>query len=234
MNDILNSPVFIIVLTIVVYLVCDALYKKTKISLLNPVMTSIVVLIIGIQFLKIDFETYSDGTSLLRLLLDTSVVALALPLYQQWESIRKNYIKIIACMLTGSVTGIVSVVLLAWGFGASQQVILSLIPKSITTPIAIKVSESIGGIPPLSAAIVIIVGIFGSIVGVQFLKLVRIHKPESAGLAMGTAAHGLGTARVAPMGENYAAMAGLAIALNGLITAILSPLFVKYFIHLIQ
>ncbi|MGB5988911.1 MAG: LrgB family protein [Marinifilaceae bacterium] len=233
MIEILNSPVFIIVFTIVIYLFCDSIYKRSKIAFLNPVMTSIIILIVGIQCLGIDFETYSNGSYPLRLLLDASVVALAYPLYQQWETIKKNYVQILVCMFIGSATGIVSVVLLAWSFGASNKVILSLIPKSVTTPIAVKVSESIGGIPPLSAAVVIIVGVFGSIIGVQFLKIMKITKPESVGLAMGTAAHGLGTARVTPLGENYAAMAGLAIALNGLITAILAPLFVDYLmIHL--
>jgi len=229
MKEVLNSPVFVIVFTVLVYLCCELLYKKTKVALLNPVMISIVVLIVGLKLIGVDFDTYSKGTYPLRLLLDASVVALAFPLYQQWETIRKDYKKILFCMFIGSSIGIVSVVLLAWGFGASEKVMLSLIPKSITTPIAVKVSESLGGIPPLSAAIVIMVGIFGSVVGVQFLKLMKINKPESVGLAMGTAAHGLGTARVAPLGENYAAMAGLAIAFNGLLTAILSPLFVEYF-----
>lgn len=229
MKEIINSPVFVIVFTVLVYLVCDYLYKKFKLALLNPVMISIAVLIFGIKALNIDFDTYNKGTAPLRILLDASVVALAFPLYQQWENIYKNYKKILLCMFIGSSIGIVSVVILAWCFGASEKVMLSLIPKSITTPIAVKVSESLGGIPPLSAAVVIMVGIFGSVIGVEFLKLMKINKPESVGLAMGTAAHGLGTARVSPLGENYAAMAGLAIALNGLITAILSPIFVEYF-----
>jgi len=234
MKEILNSPVFVIGFTILVYLFCDIIYKKAKLALLNPVMISIIVLIMGLKGLDVDFDTYNNGTSILRLLLDASVVALAYPLYQQWDIIKRDYKKILLCMFIGSSVGIVSVVLLAWGFGASEKVMLSLIPKSITTPIAVKVSESIGGIAPLSAAVVIMVGIFGSVVGVQFLKIIKINKPESVGLAMGAAAHGLGTARVAPMGENYAAMAGLAIAMNGLITAILSPLFVEYFMKYIQ
>jgi len=234
MNELINTPLFTITLTVVVYLLSDYLYIKTKCAFLNPVMTSIVILIIGLKFNDIDFKTYDEGTYIIKLLLNASVVALAYPLYLQWDLIKKNYKKIFLCMFSGSSIGIISVVLLAILFGASDQVILSLIPKSITTPIAVKVSESIGGIAPLSAAVVIMVGIFGSVVGVNFLKLMKINKPESVGLAMGTAAHGLGTATVAKLGNNYSAMAGLAIALNGLLTAILSPLFVEYILKYIH
>ncbi|MCT4599953.1 MAG: LrgB family protein [Marinifilaceae bacterium] len=234
MNELINTPLFTITLTVVVYLLSDYLYIKTKCAFLNPVMTSIVILIIGLKFNDIDFKTYDKGTYIIKLLLNASVVALAYPLYLQWDLIKKNYKKILLCMFLGSSIGIISVVLLAILFGASDQVILSLIPKSITTPIAVKVSESIGGIAPLSAAVVIMVGIFGSVVGVNFLKLMKINKPESVGLAMGTAAHGLGTATVAKLGNNYSAMAGLAIALNGLLTAILSPLFVEYILKYIH
>ncbi len=138
------------------------------------------------------------------------------------------------CMFTGSFTGIVSVLAFSWLFGASEKVIISLVPKSVTTPIAIKVSESLGGIPPLTAAVVVTVGIFGSVVGVQFLKLMKITKPESIGLAMGTAAHGLGTATVTKMGERHSAMGGLAIAINGLITALISPYLVEWFLTLVK
>lgn len=234
MNELINTPLFTITITVLVYLLSDYIYIKTKCAFLNPVMLSIVILIIGLKFNNIDFKTYDEGTYIIKLLLNASVVALAYPLYLQWNLIKQNYKKILFCMFLGSSIGIISVVLLAILFGASDQVILSLIPKSITTPIAIKVSESIGGIAPLSAAVVIMVGIFGSVVGVNFLKLMKINKPESVGLAMGTAAHGLGTATVAKLGDNYSAMAGLAIALNGLLTAILSPLFVDYILKYIH
>lgn len=234
MEEIINSSLFVIAITIASYSLCDLLYKRFRFPLLNPVFTSILLLIFILYYLDIKIETYNGGTSILRILLDTSVVALAFPLYKQWSVIRANYKKILICMFAGSFTGIVSVLTLSWIFGASEKVIISMAPKSVTTPIAIKVSEALGGIPPLTAAVVVTVGIFGSIVGVQFLKLMRITNPESVGLAMGTAAHGLGTATVTKLGERHSAMGGLAIAINGLITALISPFLVEWFLVLIK
>jgi len=234
MEEIINSSLFVIAITIAAYYLCDLLYKQFKYPLLNPVLISILLLIFTLDYLDINIETYNKGTGILRILLDASVVALAFPLYQQWPLIRANYRKILLCMFTGSFTGIVSVLVFSWIFGASEKVIISLAPKSVTTPIAVKVSEALGGIPPLTAAVVVTVGIFGSVVGVQFLKLMKITKPESIGLAMGTAAHGLGTATVARMGERHTAMGGLAIAINGLITALISPYLVEWFLAMVK
>lgn len=234
MEEIINSSLFLIAVTIVAYYLCEILYKRFKYPLLNPVLISILLIICTLNYLDVNIETYNEGTGILRILLDASVVALAFPLYQQWTVIRANYKKILMCMFVGSFTGIVSVVVFAWMFGASEKVIISLAPKSVTTPIAIKVSEALGGIPPLTAAVVVTVGIFGSVVGVQFLKLMKITKPESIGLAMGTAAHGLGTATVTPMGERHSAMGGLAIAINGLITALISPYLVEWFLTIVN
>lgn len=234
MEEIINSSLFLITISVVAYYLCNLLYKRFKNALLNPVLTSILLLIFALNYLGVKIETYNEGTSILRILLDASVVALAYPLYQQWPVIRDNYKKILLCMFTGSFTGIVSIITLAWVFGASEKVIISLAPKSVTTPIAVKVSEALGGIPPLTAAAVVTVGIFGSVVGVQFLKLMRITKAESIGLAMGTAAHGLGTATITPMGERHSAMGGLAIAINGLITALISPYLVEWFLAIVR
>lgn len=234
MEEIINSSLFVIAITIGAYYLCDLIYKRFRYPLLNPVLISIILLIFTLEYLNINVDTYNKGTGILRILLDASVVALAFPLYQQWPMIRANYKKILLCMFTGSFTGIVSVLALSWIFGASEKVIISLVPKSVTTPIAVKVSEALGGIPPLTAAVVVTVGIFGSVVGVQFLKLMKIEKPESVGLAMGTAAHGLGTATVTRMGERHSAMGGLAIALNGLITALISPYLVEWFLAIVK
>jgi predicted murein hydrolase (TIGR00659 family) len=234
MEEIINSSLFVIAITIAAYYLWDLLYKRFRYPLLNPVLISILLLIFTLDYLDINVETYNKGTSILRILLDASVVALAFPLYQQWPVIRANYKKILMCMFVGSFTGILSVLVFSWIFGASEKVIISMVPKSVTTPIAVKVSEALGGIPPLTAAVVVTVGIFGSVVGVQFLKLMKITKPESIGLAMGTAAHGLGTATVTKLGERHSAMGGLAIAINGLITALISPYLVEWFLAIVK
>lgn len=234
MEEIVNSSVFVIGLSVAAYYFCSLLSKKFKYALLNPVLTSILLIIILLNIIGIKVEDYNDGTSFLRILLDASVVALAYPLYLQWPIIRSNFKKILLCMFTGSITGIVSVVSLAWLFGASEKVIISLAPKSVTTPIAVKVSESLGGIPPLTAAVVVTVGIFGSVIGIQFLRIFKITKAESVGMAMGTAAHGLGTATVTKLGERHTAMGGLAIAINGLLTALISPYIIEWFFAIVK
>ena len=234
MKEMTTSPVFAIVVTIGVYFLSEKLYQRVKFPLLNPVLVSIVCLMGLLKGFDISYVDYQRGTYSINLLLEASVVALAFPLYQQWELIRENWKRIMCCMVLGSTLGIISVLAFSWELGASKQVMLSLVPKSVTTPIAMNVSQVLGGIPPLTAAVVITVGIFGAAIGVQFLKLVGVRKPESVGLAMGTAAHGLGTARVASMGGNYSAMGGLAIAINGLLTALFSPYLVDAFMFLIS
>lgn len=234
MKEMTTSPVFAIVVTIGVYFLSEKLYQRVKFPLLNPVLVSIVSLMGLLKGFDISYEDYQRGTYSINLLLEASVVALAFPLYQQWELIRENWKRIMCCMVLGSTLGIISVLAFSWELGASKQVMLSLVPKSVTTPIAMNVSQVLGGIPPLTAAVVITVGIFGAAIGVQFLKLVGVRKPESVGLAMGTAAHGLGTARVASMGGSYSAMGGLAIAINGLLTALFSPYLVDAFMYIIS
>ncbi len=234
MEEIINSSVFVITLSVVSYYFCSLLHKKYKYALLNPALTSILLIILLLKLIGIKIEAYNEGTSFLRILLDASVVALAYPLYLQWTVIRSNFKKILLCMFTGSIVGIVSVISFAWLFGASEKIIISLAPKSVTTPIAVKVSESLGGIPPLTAAVVVTVGIFGSVIGIEFLRIFKITKAESVGLAMGTAAHGLGTATVTKLGERHSAMGGLAIAINGLVTALISPYIIECFFALVK
>ncbi|MFA8436100.1 MAG: LrgB family protein [Marinifilaceae bacterium] len=234
MNNIVSNPAFAGTITLLVYVLALKLHDRTKISFLNPVLLSVIVLMVLINLSGVDFAAYREGTKPIGVLLDASVVALAYPLYLQWSIVKEEWKTILLCLLMGCLTGIVSVVFLAYALGASQEVLLSLVPKSVTTPIALSVSESLGGVPPLTAAVTITVGVFGSVVGLQFLKLFKIEKPESVGLAMGTAAHGLGTARVSSMGSSYAAMGGIAIALNGVFTAVLSPWIVKICLYVIS
>jgi putative effector of murein hydrolase len=155
------------------------------------------------------------------------VVALGVPLYKQLSAIRKQLIPLILSELAGCVAGIVSVLFLARLFGATQEVALSLAPKAVTTPIAIEISTAIGGIPPLTAAVVVCTGIFGGMTGFGIVKMSRISSPIAGGLSIGTAAHAVGTAAAMERSDRYGAFSSLGLTLNGLLTALLAPMIIQ-------
>ena len=148
-------------------------------------------------------------------------------MYQQLERIKKQALQILISQLAGCITGVVSVVLIAKALGASKDVIVSLAPKSVTTPIAMEVSHAIGGIPALTAAVVVIVGIFGAIFGYTLMKWLRISNPIAQGLSMGTAAHAVGTSKSMEISANFGAYSSLGLIANGIFTAILTPYILK-------
>jgi predicted murein hydrolase (TIGR00659 family) len=155
------------------------------------------------------------------------VVALGVPLYLRLEEIKRRGKAILISILLGSVVGVISAAGIAATLGASKEVISSLAPKSVTTPIAMGIAEKLGGIPPLTAAIVIATGILGAVLGPSFLKILKIKSATAFGLAMGAASHGIGTARAVEEGEVQGAISGLALCLNGIFTAILTPFLIK-------
>lgn len=223
MNTFLQGHVFIISFTFVVYFLAQVLQRKTKLVILNPILVSIVIIIVFLSVFKIDYKVYHEGSRLIDFFLKPAVVALGVPLYQQLEKIRKQTLHIVISEIAGCVAGIVSVVLLAKAMGAPREVVLSLAPKSVTTPIAIEVSKVVGGIPPLTASVVIVVGIFGSIYGYQFMKWAKVHNPVSQGLSMGTAAHAVGTSKSLEISPSFGAFSSLGLIMNGIFTAILTP-----------
>ncbi|MDE6116337.1 MAG: LrgB family protein, partial [Duncaniella sp.] len=151
------------------------------------------------------------------------VVALGVPLYRQLESIRKQLLPLLLAEVAGCVIGIVSVVLVAELLGASREVIVSLAPKAVTTPIAMEISSAMGGIPPLTAAVVICTGIFGGMAGFRMVKISHIKSPIASGISIGTAAHAIGTSAAMERGYRYGAFSSLGLTLNGLFTALLAP-----------
>jgi len=186
-----------------------------------------VVIIAFLTIFKIDYTAYHEGAKLIQFFLKPAVVALGVPLYMQLEKIKKQALQIILSQLAGCIVGIVSVVLVAKWLGASKAVILSLAPKSVTTPIAIEVSHVIGGIPPLTAAVVIVVGIFGAIFGYTFMKWLHINNPIAQGLSMGTAAHAVGASKSMEISPTYGAYSSLGLIANGIFTAILTPYIIR-------
>lgn len=218
------TPLFGIALTLVVYLLAQLVYGRTRFILLNPVAVSIAVIILLLLGLDIPYASYHQGGRYILFLLGPSVVALAVPLYSRRQQIWARKLPILAGIFAGAISSIVSASGLAWLLGGSRDVVLSLAPKSVTTPIAISIVEKIGGIAPLTAALVVLTGCLGAICGPEFCRLLGIRSMAATGLAVGTAAHGIGTARMLEVDRLGGAVAGLAIGLNGLVTAFLLPL----------
>jgi predicted murein hydrolase (TIGR00659 family) len=233
MIALLHTQLFLLALTVGTYLAAVWLYKKTKWIFLHPLLTSLVVLIISIKWLGIPYEEFSAATSIINFMLGVSVVALGFLLYEQLIHIRGNVTAILTATLVGGTIGIVSVLLIAKWMGANFSIIASIEPKSVTTPIAITVAAQAGGIPSLTSVVVIVVGIFGGIIGPLLLKTLGVENNIAKGLALGSAAHAVGTARAMELGAVEGAVSGLAIGLMGVTTALLVPI-INYILHLIS
>lgn len=225
--DFLTNQYFLIALTFVVFLGARLLQRRTGLVLLNPILVSIVVLIVILVSTGVDYDTYSAGGRYIDFWLKPAVVALGVPLYRQLENIRRQILPLLVAELAGCVAGVVSVVLLAEWFGATKEVVLSLAPKAVTTPIAMEICSTVGGIPSLTAAVVVCTGIFGYMAGFRMVRMSRIKSPIASGLSIGTAAHAVGTAAVMERGERYGAFSSLGLTLNGLLTALLAPLILS-------
>ena len=232
MIELLHSQLFLLTFTIGIYAGAVWLYKRTKWMLLHPLLTSIVVLIVSIKSFGVSYEEFSAATSIINFMLGVSVVALGFLLYEQLIHIRGNVKIMLTSIIVGATVGIGSVILIAKWMGANFQIIASLEPKSVTTPIAITVAAHAGGIPSLTSVVVIVVGIFGGIVGPLILRMLGIESKIAKGLALGSAAHAVGTARAMELGAVEGAVSGLAIGLMGVTTALLVPI-INFILHFI-
>ena len=221
--EFLTNPIFLISLTFLLFILSKIIQKRSGLILLNPILITAVVMILFLQTNDITYETYNEGGRYIEFWLKPAVVALAVPLYRQLETIKKQLLPLFVSELVGCVVGIISVIGLAAAFGATDEVILSLAPKAVTTPIAIEISQSIGGIPSLTAAVVVCTGLFGAIAGFHMAKLFRFKSKEGIGLSIGTSSHAIGTAAVMERGEEFGAFSSLGLTLNGLFTALLTP-----------
>lgn len=225
--DFLTNKIFLIALTFIVFVGAQYLQRRIGLRLLNPILISIAVMICILMGAGVDYETYQAGGQFIDFWLKPAVVALGVPLYRQLETIRKQMIPLLVAEMAGCVAGVVSVVILAELLGASREVALSLAPKAVTTPIAIEISSAMGGIPALTAAVVVCTGIFGGMAGFKIVRLSRIKSPMASGLSIGTAAHAVGTAAAMERGDRYGAFSSLGLTLNGLLTALLSPFILQ-------
>ncbi len=225
---IVHSDLFLLTMTVGLYCFGTALYRRVHMPLLHPVLLTFVAMIGVLKLCGVEYAQYEEATGILNFALGLSVVSLGYLMYEQMPQIRGRLVPVVVSTLVGCVFGVLSVVYIAMAFGADRPILTSLAPKSVTVPIAVSVAEPLGGIVSLTSVVVFCVGIFGSIFGEWILRRFGVRDPMARGFALGSAAHGIGTARAIELGAVEGALSGLAMALMGLATALLLPVMEKY------
>ncbi len=220
-----QSVFFGVMITLITYEFGNLLKKKWKLAIFNPLLISMVCIIIVLVAGHIDYEVYADGAKYISFLLTPSTVALAVPLYEQLELLKKNWKAILLGILSGALTSAVCVLALSALFGFSHEQYVTLLPKSITTAIGMGLSEELGGIVPITVAVIVVTGVFGNMFAEQMCRLFHITEPIAKGVGIGSASHAMGTAKALEIGEVEGAMSSLSIAVSGLITVVVAILF---------
>ena len=222
------EPLFWLTLTIGSYLIADFIYRKSNLfPLLNPVALSVLLVSLILILFNIQYERYFDGAKFIHFLLGPATVALAIPIYRKWDLIVSNSKAILISLILGSFFAIFITYILSLQFKLQEELIFSLLPRSVTAPIAMGISEIIGGIPSLTAIITLITGVVGASLGVFVFDLMKLKKMEARGFSLGLASHGIGTARAMSRDKNAGVFAAVGMGLSGLITSIIVPLFLK-------
>ncbi|MCJ8350079.1 LrgB family protein [Moritella sp.] len=217
-------------LTLVTYVLAQWVYKKTALAILNPILLCIGALISIMLAFGLDLNEYEQGTTILTRLLEPAVIALAFPLYQQFVHVKEKIIPVLIACSAGVIVGLVVTTFVAISFSASPEIIASLAPKAVTTPIAMAISHTIGGIPAISAILVIMVGIFGNVCGPFLLKHSRIRTPEAQGLAMGAGSHVIGTSKAMELSCIHGAFSTTALLISAVLTSIITPVLYPFLI----
>lgn len=220
----MNNIIWSLTLTIGVYLLFYFIQQKYKIGFLNPLLFSSIFIIIFLIVTNIEYDTYKEGTRFISFLIAPATVSLAVPLYKNLHLVKKYYKVIISSILSGIIAHAIVLTLLFMLFSSSHEMVATFIPKSLTTAIAIDVSKSLGGIENLTVAVVIVTGILGAAIAPIMAKLLKIENNIAIGLALGTSAHALGTAKAMDFGEDAVSMSSLSLILTGIVTALISPL----------
>lgn len=230
MSDFLStSAYFGVLISLAAYGLGALLRKKLKCPLINPLLTAIILTIPTVLLLNIDLESYENTTSFLSWLLTPATVALAVPLYEQFELLKKNAAAIIAGVVSGVISSLAGVLGLAVLFGFSHEEYVTFLPKSITTAIGMAVSEENGGIVPITVGVIVITGVIGNMLGELLLKLFRITDPIAKGIALGSSAHVMGTSRAMEIGEVEGAMSSLSVVVSGIITVAAAAVFANLY-----
>lgn len=222
------SPLLHLTLTLAAFQVGMWIYRRGQLNpLLNPVLIAVIIIVALLVATGTAYPTYFAGAQFVHFLLGPATVALAIPLYRQFERVRRSALAVVSSILAGSLTAALSAIALGWLLGASKETLISLAPKSVTAPVAMGIAERLGGLPSLTAVLVIATGIIGAMIGPPLLNLCGVKIWAARGLAIGTASHGIGTARALQVNEVAGAFAGLAMGLNALATSLILPLLLR-------
>ena len=230
MKDLISNPVFGVFISLFTFQIGLKLYKKTKNPIFNPLLISIILVIVFLKVFKISLDDYNKGGQLLSFFLGPATVVLAVPLYKKIDLLKKELVPILCGIILGSTIGMLCIILLGKFLRLPNDVIISLVPKSVTTPIGMEISKELNGIPSLTVGAIVITGILGAIIAPIVCKIFRIKGEVAKGIAIGTSAHAIGTTKALEMGEIEGAMSGLSIGLAGLVTVLLAPIMVKLFL----
>ncbi|HHV11263.1 MAG TPA: LrgB family protein [Clostridiales bacterium] len=229
MKDILyDSTYFGVLVSIFAYGLGSLVKKKYKLAIFNPLLISVVAVILFLLVFRIDYESYNEGAKYLSYLLTPATVCLAIPLYEQLGLLKKNVKAIMAGLVSGVITSLTCILALSLLFRFNHQEYVTLLPKSITTAIAMGLSEEMGGIVTITVAVILITGVLGNIIAEHVCRLFGIKDPIAKGIAIGSAAHAVGTVKAMEMGEVEGAMSSLSIAVAGLITVVGASIFANF------
>ena len=224
MSDLFESSIFAgVTISLLAYMFGSVLKKKLKIAILNPLLVSIIVTIVVLVV-----AVYNEGAKYLSWFLTPATVCLAIPLYEQWELLKHNYKAVLGGIVAGVITSLTTVLVLCKVMGLSHKDYVTLLPKSITTAIGMGVSEELGGYVTITVAVIVVTGVIGNIIGEIVFKIFRIKEPISKGLALGSSAHAIGTAKAMEIGEVEGAMSSLSIAVTGILTVILASVYAHF------
>ena len=226
MNSFFQESLFAgLALSLVAYVIGMALKKKLKIGIFHPLLISIIISIAMLAIGNVEYEVYQESAKYLSYLLTPATVCLAIPLYEQWELLKKNYLAVVCGLIAGVITSLATVFGLAVLFHLSHREYVTLLPKSITTAIGIGVSEELHGITTITVAVIIVTGVLGNVIAELVFKLFRIQEPIAKGLALGTSAHAIGTSKALELGVIEGAMSSLSIAVAGILTVVGASIF---------
>lgn len=229
MQEIINNSLFFgAVLSLSAYEIGLLMKRKWKLAIFNPTLISVIAIIGVLNIFKIDYEKYNEGAKYISYFLTPATVCLAVPLYEQLELLKRNLKAVAVGITAGVAASLGGVFVLAKLFGLSQELYVTMLPKSITTAIGMGISEELGGIVTITVAVIIITGILGNVFAEAICKMFHITEPIAVGLAIGTSSHALGTAKAIELGEVEGAMSGLAIAVAGLMTVVGASVFAGF------
>lgn len=225
MTKILSNPFLWLALSVFSYEIGLILNRKFKNPIVNPLLIATLIMLVLMAATRTDLITYNKAGGFITMFLTPSTVVLAVPIYKQFEKLKSNYWPIFIGAFVGSLTSMTSVYVLCRLFGLDREITASLLPKSVTTPIGVEVSQTLGGIPAVTVISIVITGLVGAMLLPEFLKLIRVDHDIARGISIGTASHAVGTSRALELGDTVGAMSGLAIGIAGIITVLLSIIF---------